>query len=196
LRYAGLITGAIIEEGEARSPDISGGLTPPRSPGPKPKVGDFVQCMMGGMDQFPEPCPIVAISEDGMWAFFDPAITKSGAPIDTLTIVRPSMEDTKSPPVSPPKPASPPHPFAGGVSTMAPVTPAIPTPPGLRKPEGETISVGPRISIDLAHGNSIEIRMKAKVTRKELEKIKKMVFALAELSFIKDEEVDVDEDEK
>ena len=106
------------------------------------------------------------------------------------------MEDTKSPPVSPPKPASPPHPFAGGVSTMAPVTPAIPTPPGLRKPEGETISVGPRISIYLAHGNSIEIRMKAKVTRKELEKIKKMVFALAELSFIKDEEVDVDEDEK
>lgn len=47
----------------------------------------------------------------------------------------------------------------------------------------------PSIYVDLPRGNFIEIRMKAKVTKKEFEGIKR-IFEMAEIAFVADEVAD------
>ena len=77
---------------------------------------------------------------------------------------------------------------SAGLKVKGQMPPTNPYQQEQKPPDRSEPVAGPRIVVDLSRGNSIEIRLKAKISKKELERIKDKVFALAELSFLEDEE--------
>ena len=125
-----------------------------------------------GTDQFAQSRQVLGLSDCGEWAFVEG--TETGLPVSELTVVAPKM-DTKQPPVSPFQRA------ASGPKDR-------PAPP----PDGRD---GPVVKFDLPRGNAIEIRLKAKVTHAEFQKIKR-IFELSEVAFVAEEGEDRREETK
>lgn len=120
---------------------------------PTPKAGDYVQWASQGVDQFEQPRKVVGIADGGEWAFVEGGST--GVAMSELTVVDPpASADVGNPKPPLPKGAPPANPFFK---------------PPLAAPEG------PRIEFPLPNDNAIEIRLKKPVSKKDFERIKKLV---------------------
>jgi hypothetical protein len=158
LRFAQLLPDGTIDDPVANnSTDGEKGRTPSIG------AGDLVQWTNAGTDMFAEPRAVLGFSEDGQWAFAEGS--RTGVPVVELTVMESAKPNTK-PTVPPAQP------------------PASPFPPPSEKPSA---TEGAVIKFDLPRGNSIEIRLKAKVTSQEFQKIKK-IFELSEVAFVQDDD--------
>lgn len=111
-------------------------------------VGSFIQWTSDGVEQFAEPRRVESITEDGEWVFVENNGT--GIPMAEATLV-------ESPPPKAPSQRS------GGSNP--------PPNPNFKPPAFD----GPRIEFPLPNGNSIEIRLKKRVAKKDFDRIKKLV---------------------
>ena len=105
LRYSGLLPGGDLDAKVGTAPDGPEGRE-------KPEVskGDVVQWTSNGSDQFDEPREVLALSDDGKFAFVPG--TDTGLPVDQLTVVGRAMTTTDTRGQALPKAGSPPaNPF-------------------------------------------------------------------------------------
>jgi hypothetical protein len=127
---------------------------------PPPKraaVDDFVQWTSNGVEQFTTPLRVRQISEDGEWALLEGSDT--GVPMSELAVIDPPKEETGS------NKSRSENPFTG------------------KSREADGL---PPITFPLPNGNSLELRIKKTVTKKDWDRIVKLV-ALSEGSFVVDE---------
>lgn len=127
-------------------------------------VGSFVQWNSNGVEQFAEPRMVRDVSEDGEWALLEGSET--GVPMSELTTADPPKDKEN------PKP-----PESRGQRSQNPFM-AKP-----REPDGL-----PPITFPLPNGNSLELRIKKPVTKKDWDRIVKLV-ELSEGSFVIEEPV-------
>lgn len=163
--FAGMLKGDIVEGEIIDRDDIL-----PLPPLPDyPRLGDLVQWTPGGgAYRFKEPKRVQGVSQDKEWVFIEGE--PSAKPMEEVMV----MEKASA-----------------GLYVKGQMPPLNPYQQEQKPTDRTEITSGPRIVVDLSRGNSIEIRLKAKITKKELERIKEKVFALAELSFLEDEEDEV-----
>lgn len=122
-------------------------------PPPSVKVGDYVQWTSAGVDQFSVPRRVLEIVGDaGEWARVEGSDT--GIPMSELTIQK-TAEATKTPPGQQSSPDA--FPQRGSPPKFAPIL------------------KGPSISFPLPNENTIEIRLAKPVSKKDFEKIKKLL---------------------
>jgi hypothetical protein len=152
----------LLPDGTIDSPTEDNSVEGERERTRSVNVGDYVRRINAGNETVSWPRLVQGFSSDGQWAYVDGCET--GVPVAELTVMEPAKANTKTTlPASQP----PPNPFLSQTEKLA-------------------VADGAFIKFDLPHGNSIEIRLKAKVTAQEFQKIKK-IFELSELSFVQDE---------
>lgn len=135
--------------------DTSNNGNVPETPKNKVRVGSFVQWTSQGQDRFQKPRKVLMVSEDGEYAFVEN--TQVGIPMSELTVVDapcdPSFE--KTPPVNP-----------------------------LYEPLSSTDHLdGPEVRFPLEGGNEVVIRLKKPVSKKDFDRIGKLL-ELAEDSLV------------
>ena len=113
-----------------------------------------------------EPHEILGLSECGEFAFVTD--TNTGIPISEITDIELGIDKAR---------AAPPNPYVSSQTSR----------------KTDLGNGSPRILVPLSKGNEIEIRMKFKVTKKEFDRIKDKVFAMAEVAFLVYEEFSNDE---
>jgi hypothetical protein len=130
------------------SPNEKNGGTPPAV-----QVGDYVQWSPQGAAQFEQPRRVRWVSDDGVWAAVDD--NDMGLPMAELSV--------ESPPagIDPPVP-----PMAS--SQKPPLAPPV-------VPRATAVTGGPRIEFPLPNENAIEIRLKKPVSKKDFDRIIKLV---------------------
>jgi hypothetical protein len=127
---------------------IGGGETEDEDNRKSPAIGDYVQWTSGGVDQFQIPKLVEDVSDDGIWALLKG--DKTGVQMDELTVV------------DPPSPAAK---LKAGVAAGRSKNPFT----------AQDSGVGPSITFPLPNDNRIEIRLAKRVSKKDFERIKKLV---------------------
>ncbi len=143
-------------------------------------VGDFVQWINQGVEQFSAPKEIAGLSEDSEWAFL--VGEDSGVPVKELTVVNPPKTDG-NPTIVGDHPTPPPNPFSllparDPVSTIGDHV-RNPGPPERLK------STGPFIIFPLSGGKTFELRLSAPISKKDFERLKTLI-ELSEDSLIEE----------
>ncbi len=129
--------------------DINEGDGGDNPPPPSPKVGDYVQWTNNGVDQFVEPRKIVGITDDGEYAYVEGS--KTGAPMSELAVLDP--------------PAKKPEGVKSAVAKQPPLNPFY----------IDAKPAGPMISFPLAKDNVMELRLNARITKKDFERLKSLI---------------------
>jgi len=139
------------------------GLYSDNGGGGKIEVGSYVQQITGGKAQFNSPVEVEGISEDGEWVFIDKELA---VPMSELVLVdppEPMQQETQ-----------PPRRSVG----IPPVNPKFKPP---KQPDG------PVITFPLSGGNVVELRLASRVSRKDFERLKKLI-DLSEDSLVEEDD--------
>ncbi len=108
-------------------------------------VGDYVQWISQGVNQFPSSKRVLGLSDDGKYVFVEG--TSTGLPKDQMSIEKPPIKDLPKPPSNP---------FWS---------------PGEKQP----VHTGPSIIFPLSSDNLIEIHLKSKITEADFNRLKDLI---------------------